>query len=71
MKKDKLNEDILLLNLDNKIINILKENKINTVNDLWKLSRKDLKTMGLRDHNISQIIINLQLRGIDLNEKKY
>ena len=66
-----LREDISKLNLSHEIVTILKENKINTINELWSLKRKDLKNMGLKDSKINTIIIKLQLIGLDLNKKKY
>lgn len=66
-----LREDIFKLNLSHEIVTILKENKINTINELWSLKRKDLKNMGLKDSKINTIIIKLQLIGLDLNKKKY
>ena len=41
----------------------------NIINDLWKLNRHELKQLGLTDQQINQIIIRLQLIGLDLNKK--
>ena len=72
MKKQKvLEKDIKELGLNAKINNILKENNINTIEDLWKLKRKDLKNMKMPDSEITMIIIKLQLYGLDLNKKVY
>ena len=43
MKNKILEKDLTYLKLDSKIIDILKENNINSINDLWGLTRKDLK----------------------------
>lgn len=59
------------LNIDDGISGVLKKNHVNIVEDLWSLKRKDLKLFGLNDSQISQIIIKLQLIGIDLNRKVY
>lgn len=72
MKKKKiLSEMIEILKLNNKILTTLKTNNINTVEDLWNLKRKEVKDFGLSDSEISQITIQLQLYGIDLNKKVY
>ena len=72
MKKQKiLEKDISELNLSTKINNALKDNSINTIEDLWKLKRKELKDMKLSDSDITQVIIKLQLYGLDLNRKIY
>ena len=62
--KDKLN---LPLELNKK----LKENNINTINDIWILKRKELKEKQFNDSEIKQIIIALQLQGLDLNKRVY
>lgn len=64
-----INKDISYLNLDNKIISILRDNSINKVFDLWILKRNDLKKIGLTDAMITQIIIKLELIGLDLGKK--
>ena len=66
-----ITENINALNLTSNVIKILQDNNINTINDLWLLTRKDLKKLGLTDKEIKQIVISLQLNGIDLNKKIY
>lgn len=66
-----LKKDIVTLELENKIINNLKKNNIIIIEDLWILKRNDLKSMGLSDSEINQILIKLQLLAIGLNEKIY
>ena len=66
-----LNQDIKRLDLDSDLIYKLKDNNINIVRDLWKLKRNDLKKIGLNDNEINQIMIKMQLQGIDLNQKVY
>lgn len=72
MKKKKvLEKDICELQLTAKVFDVLKENSINTVEDLWILKRQDLKNLKLSDSDINQITIKLQLVGLDLNKKIY
>lgn len=66
-----LDEGIKILNLEKEVVDILVENNIKTVNDLWCLNRKKLKEMGVKDPDIKQVIIKLQLVGLDLNKKVY
>ena len=70
-KKKALEKAIEELELDSKVLKILKENNINTVEDIWVLKRKDLKDFGIKDSDITQITIKLQLYGLDLNKKIY
>ena len=71
MRNKILNSDISVLGLDNKILDKLRSSKLNLVNELWVLGRKDLKDLSLSDSEINQIIIKLQLNGVDLNKKVY
>lgn len=72
MKKKKiLEKNIEELDLNEKVLNTLKENNINIVEDLWVLKRQNLKSFGLKDSDITQITIKLQLYGLDLNKKIY
>lgn len=66
-----LEKDIEVLNLGSMINNRLKYYNIILIKDLWELTRKDIKKLGFSDNEISQIIIKLQLYGIDLNKKIY
>lgn len=59
------------LDIKNNIISKLKLHNILSVKDIWYLKRKDLKNFDLNDSEINQIIIKLQLNGIDLNKKVY
>ena len=59
------------LDLDKKVYNTLISNDINLISDLWVLNRTKLKAMGLKDRDIKDIIIQLQLVGLDLNKKIY
>ena len=67
MKREVLKKNIEILNLDDSIIKKLKENNINIIEELWVINRHKLKDMNFKDNEINQIIIKLQLIGIDLN----
>lgn len=71
MKREVLKKNIEILNLDDSIIKKLKENNINIIEELWVINRHKLKDMNFKDNEINQIIIKLQLIGIDLNHKRY
>lgn len=59
------------LNIKDSITKKLKSNNIFIIKDIWYLKRKDLKNLNFSDNEINQIIIKLQLKGIDLNKKIY
>jgi len=73
MKKinDNFKKDIKILDLDRECLTILKDNRINLIEDLWLLTKKDLKMFGINDKDIKYISIKLQLLGLDLNKKIY
>ena len=64
-------KDVKILELESDVLKVLKDNDINTVGDVWVLNRKKLKAMGLKDSDIKQVIIKLQLLGLDLNKRMY
>lgn len=64
-----LEKDISYLKLNKKINTILKQNNINIIKDLWITTRKNLKFFGLNDSEIKQIVIKLELNGLDLNKR--
>ncbi len=66
-----LEKSIEELGLNTKMTSILVENDINTIEDIWVLKRKDLRAFSLSDSDITQIVIKLQLFGLDLNKKVY
>ena len=70
-KNEYVESDIEILDLDNDINKVLRDNQLNTVGLVWTQTRKSLKTIGLKDSDIKQIIIKLQLLGLDLNKKIY
>lgn len=71
MKKDVFTKRIETTNINTKIVKVLNDYNIQTIYDLWNLSRKDLKKMGLNDSDIYMVIVQLQLMGLDLNKKIY
>ena len=66
-----LKEKIKELEIDSDIIRKLNDNNIYIINDLWNLNRIELKKLKLTDNQINQIIIKMQLHGIDLNRRMY
>lgn len=71
MRNSILENEISNLDLESKIVEVLYNNEKKTVGDLWELNRQNLKAFGLNDAEIKQIIIKLQLLGLDLNRKVY
>lgn len=66
-----LEENIKNLDLDKAVITLLNNHEVKLIKDLWVLNRKTLKDYGLKDSEIKQITIKLQLLGLDLNKKVY
>jgi hypothetical protein len=64
-------DSVSTLKLESKLINKLISKDIKIINDLWKLERKDLKNLGFSDREIKDIIISLELNGLDLGKKIY
>ena len=59
------------MGISDKLKEKLFSNKIKTIKELWQLKRKELKQLNFNDHEINDIIIALQLEGLDLNKKIY
>lgn len=57
------------LDISDDATNILKENNINTIGQLCKKSKTDLKKMQILQNDINKIEIELQLLGLDLKAK--
>ncbi len=57
------------MNLSQDIIEILKNNNLLDLNNLKQLTREDLKNMNFNNNQINQIIIYLQLNGLDIKKK--
>jgi len=66
-----VNNNISELKLQDPLLMKLRNKHIELINDVWILSRKELKQLGLIDSEINSIIISLQLMGLDLNKKVY
>lgn len=66
-----LEDNINKLAISDKLKEKLFSNKIKTIKELWQLKRKELKQLNFNDHEINDIIIALQLEGLDLNKKIY
>ena len=64
------NIDINNLNLDEKLLNKIKNKNINSFEELWLQNRKTLRDLDFTQSEINSIIIKLQLKGLDLNKKK-
>ena len=71
MTKSILKKSIEVLELDSKIFEILHDNNIFDVNDLWNLSSLKLQELNLSHEDIRKVRVKLQLNGIDLNRKIY
>lgn len=59
------------LSLPKELILKLNENNIKYIEEVWVLKRSELKSRGFTNEEINNIIISLQLIGLDLNKKKY
>ena len=66
-----LEDNVNKLAISDKLKEKLFSNKIKTIKELWQLKRKELKQLNFNDHEINDIIIALQLEGLDLNKKNY
>lgn len=61
-----LKNNIKTLSINKKVLEVLNDNGIETVKDLCKCSRMDLANKGLENSEIKDIMITLQLKGLDL-----
>ncbi len=59
------------LSLSKDLILKLNESNIKYIEEVWVLKRSELKSRGFTNEEINNIIISLQLIGLDLNKKKY
>ena len=71
LNKHVFDKSIEMLNLDSKLLKILKNNDINIVSKLWEKSKEDLKAIDLSQEDIREIRVKLQLYGLDINRKIY
>ena len=61
-----LKQNIDRLDIEVKILDILKGNGIKHIKELCKLSKTDLKEMDIKQKEAEKIQIELQLLGLDL-----
>lgn len=61
-----LKQSIDRLDISDKTLSILKENKINIIADLCKNSKTDLKKLDIVQAEINKIQIELQLLGLNI-----
>ena len=61
-----LKNNINTLSINKNVIEVLNNNGIETIKDLCKCSRMDLVDKGFENSQIKDIIITLQLKGLDL-----
>lgn len=66
-----IEDKIEKLMISTKLKEKLSLSKIKTIKDLWQLKRKYLKNLTFTDQEINELIIALQLEGLDLNKKIY
>ena len=66
-----IEDKIEKLMISTKLKEKLSLSKIKTIKDLWQIKRKDLKNSTFTDQEINELIIALQLEGLDLNKKIY
>lgn len=64
-----LTQSIDKLEISKEIKELLKSNKICSLYELVKKNKNNLKKIGLNPNQISQVEIQLQLSGLDLNMK--
>ena len=57
------------LDFEKVILDKLILNNIDSIEKLWEMNRKELKSMEFTYEEINKIAIKLQLRGLDLNRK--
>lgn len=60
------NKNIKILDIGTKILDILENNNIFTLNDLCCIRKSELKKMELTQKEIEKIQIELQLTGLNL-----
>lgn len=61
-----LEQNIERLDVEIRIIDILKANRIKKIKEICKLSKTDLKEMDIKQKEAEKIQIELQLLGLDL-----
>lgn len=66
MENKYVTQNIDILEISCKIINLLKSNKITKISQLAKKTSNDLRKLGLENQEINKINIELQLLGLSL-----
>ena len=61
-----LKQSVERIDIDVRIIDLLKENGINTIKDICSKSKTDLKELTLSFQEINKIQVELQLLGLNL-----
>ncbi|NLC87672.1 MAG: hypothetical protein GX682_02710 [Clostridiaceae bacterium] len=61
-----LRKDVNTLKLNKKTLEAFKVNNINTIYDICQNSRMQLTSMGIKNNQINEILVLLQLQGLDL-----
>lgn len=59
-------QNVERLDIDEKILDVLRENKIHNIGELCRKSNADLKNIGLSLNETKKINIELQLIGLNL-----
>ncbi len=63
--------NIKTLELRENLLQKLINNNINTIEDIWRFKKEDLRDIGFSLKEIGEITTKLQLLGLDLNKKVY
>lgn len=71
MKNIYLESKLSSIDISDTLQEKLKLKNIIYVKDLWLLKREDLKALKFNVSEINEIIIKMQLHGLDLNKKIY
>ena len=66
--KSLLEKEISVLKMDNKLKKVLKEKEIDTIFKLCNYSRLELNSVGFTNNEINEMIVSLQLVGLDLKK---
>lgn len=61
-----LYKDVTTLKINSKIANQLKQNNINNIYELCHYSRMELGELGITNTDINNIMVQLQLMGLNL-----
>lgn len=64
--KINLYKDITTLKINSKLVNQLKQNNINSIYELCHYSRIELGKLGIPNTDINNIMVQLQLMGLNL-----